>query len=93
MHDFIENKEKPCKFKWVNSSVSIFFIFYVNEIFLIRNDISYIIENKDFTIIIVLHKGLEKSIPHPWCWCENPSASEKLESRESRSSSGPAKEV
>ena len=60
MHDFIENEEEPCKYKWVNSSVSIFIILYVNEILLIENDISYITENKDFSIIIVLHKRLEK---------------------------------
>ena len=37
----------------------------MNEILLIKNDIPDIIENKDFTIIIILHKGLGKSIPHP----------------------------
>ena len=58
MHGFVENKEEPCKYKWVNSSMSVFLILYMNEILLIENDISYIIENKDFAIIIVLHKGL-----------------------------------
>ena len=57
MHDFIENEEEPYKYKWVNSSMSVFFILYVNKIFLFRNDISYIIENKSFVIIIIiLHK-------------------------------------
>ena len=65
MHSFVENEEESCKYKWVNSSVSIFLILYVNKIFLIENDISYIIGNKDFTIIIILHKRFEKSIPHP----------------------------
>ena len=60
MHGFIENEEGPCKYKWVNSSMSVFLILYVNKIFLIENDISYITENKDFSIIIVLHKRLEK---------------------------------
>ena len=65
MHGFVENEEESWKYKWVNSSVSVFLILYVNKIFLIKNDIFYIIENKDFTFIIVLHKELEKSIPHP----------------------------
>ena len=65
MHVFIENKNEPCKYKWTNSSVSIFFVLYVNKIFLIENDIFYITENKGFAIIIVLYKGLEKNIPHP----------------------------
>ena len=37
----------------------------MNEILLIKNDILYIAGNKIFAIIIVLHKGLEKSIPYP----------------------------
>ena len=45
--------------------MSVFFILYMNKILLIRNDISYIIGNKGFTIIIVLHKVLGKSISHP----------------------------
>ena len=65
MHDFIENEEESYKYKWVNSFMSIFLVLYVNEILLIENDISYIIENKSFAMIIVLHKGLWKSIPHP----------------------------
>ena len=65
MHDFVENEEESCKYKWVNSSMSVFLILYVNKIFLSENDIPYIIGNRDFTIIIVLHKGLRKSISHP----------------------------
>ena len=64
MHGFIENEEESCKYKWINSSVSVFLILYVNEIFLMENDIPYITENKSFVIIIVLYKGLEKCIPH-----------------------------
>ena len=45
--------------------MSVFLSLYVNKIFLIKNDIPYITGNKGFTVIIVLHKGLEKSIPHP----------------------------
>ena len=41
--------------------MSIFFALYIDEILLIENDIFYITGNKGF---IVLHKGLEKSIPH-----------------------------
>ena len=64
MHSFVKNEEESYKYKWVNSFVSVFLILYVNEIFLIENDISYIIENKGFAIIIVLHKKIWKSIPH-----------------------------
>ena len=64
MHGFVENEEESCKYKWVNSSMSVFLILYVNKIFLIKNDISYITENKGFAIIIVLHKELRKSISH-----------------------------
>ena len=63
MHGFIENEEKSCKYKWVNSSISVFFILYVNKIFLIENDISYIIENKSFVVIMILQKGLWKKHP------------------------------
>ena len=45
--------------------MSIFLILYENKIFLIENDIPYITENKNFAVIIVLHKGFEKNIPHP----------------------------
>ena len=64
IHGFVKKEEELCKYKWINSSMSIFLVLYVNEIFLIENDIPYIIENKDFTIIIILHKELEKSISH-----------------------------
>ena len=45
--------------------MSVFLVLYVNEILLIENDISYVIENKGFTIIIVLHKELRKDISYP----------------------------
>ena len=64
MHDFVENEEEPCKYKWIDSSMNVFLILYMNKIFLIKNDISYITENKDFAVIIVLHKGFEKSISY-----------------------------
>ena len=63
MHSFIENEEKSCKYKYVNSSMIVFLILYVNKIFLIKNDISYITENKSFTVIIILHKELWKRHP------------------------------
>ena len=65
MHDFIENEEESCKFKWINYSMSVFLVLYVNKIFLIENDIPCITRNKSFAVIIVLHKRLEKSISHP----------------------------
>ena len=58
MYGFVENEEKSCKYKWINSSMSVFLVLYVHEIFLIENDISYITGNKDFAVIMVLHKGL-----------------------------------
>ena len=57
MHGFIENKEEPCKYKWVNSSMNVFLILYVNKILLIKNDIPYITETNSFNVIIILHKG------------------------------------
>ena len=65
MYSFIENEEESYKYKWVNSSVSVFLILYVNKILLIENDILYITKNKGFAIIIIFYKGLGKSIPHP----------------------------
>ena len=65
MHGFIDNEEELCKYKWINSSMSVFLILYVNKILLIRNNIPYIKGNKGFAIIIVLHKGLRKSISYP----------------------------
>ena len=64
MHGFIKNEKKSCKYKWVNSSMSVFLILYMNKILLIENNISYIIENLGFTVIIILYKGLEKGISH-----------------------------
>ena len=63
MHGFVENEEKSYKYKWINSSVSVFLILYVNKILLIENDISYTTGNKDFAVIIILHKGLWKKHP------------------------------
>ena len=45
--------------------MSVFFVLYMNEILLIENYIPYITRNKDFAIIIVLHKKLRKNISHP----------------------------
>ena len=38
-YGFIKNKEKPCIFKWVNDSVIIFLVLYMDDILLIENDI------------------------------------------------------
>ena len=61
----LRTKKNPANINGINSSMSIFLVLYVNEILLIKNDILYITGNKGFTIIIVLHKRLGKSIPHP----------------------------
>ena len=64
MYDFVENEEEPYKYKWIDSSMSVFLILYMNKIFLIENVIPYITGNKGFAVIIVLHKGFGKSISH-----------------------------
>ena len=64
MHSFIENEEESCKYKWINSSINLFLILYMNKFFVIENDIFYITGNKSFAIIIILYKGIEKNISH-----------------------------
>ena len=39
-YGFVKNGEEPCIYKWANGSVIVFFILYVDDILLIRNDIS-----------------------------------------------------
>ena len=39
MYDFIKNEEEPCVYKWANNSVVIFLVLYIDDIFLIRNNI------------------------------------------------------
>ena len=36
MYGFIRNGEEPCIYKWINSSIIIFFILYVDDILLIE---------------------------------------------------------
>ena len=38
-YGFIRNGEEPCINKWANGSIIIFLILYVDDIFLIRNDV------------------------------------------------------
>ena len=38
-YSFIRNSEESCIYKWVNGSVIVFLILYVNDILLIRNDV------------------------------------------------------
>ena len=38
-YGFIKNREEPCIYKWINNSVVIFLILYVDDILLIGNDI------------------------------------------------------
>ena len=51
-------------YKWANSSVKKF-LYYLDEILLIENDIPYIIENKNLIVISVLHNTLEGYENHP----------------------------
>ena len=39
MYDFVENEAKSCMYKWANNSIIVFFIWFANEILLIKNDI------------------------------------------------------
>ena len=39
MYGFIKNKEEPCIYRWVNNSMIVFLILYVDDILLIENDI------------------------------------------------------
>ena len=39
-YGFIKNEEEPCIYKWVNNSVIVFLVLYVDDILLIKNDIS-----------------------------------------------------
>ena len=45
-YGFIKNGEEPCIYKWVNNSVIVFLILYVDDILLIGNDISALQEIK-----------------------------------------------
>ena len=38
-YGFVKNGEEPCIYKWVNNSVVIFLVLYVDDILLIGNDI------------------------------------------------------
>ena len=40
MYGFIRNGEESCTYKWANSSIIIFFMLYVDDILLIKNDVS-----------------------------------------------------
>ena len=39
-YGFIRNGEEPCIYKWVNSSVVVFLVLYVDDILLIGNDVA-----------------------------------------------------
>ena len=39
-YGFIKNEEKPCIYKYVNKSMIVFLILYVDDILLIKNNIS-----------------------------------------------------
>ena len=39
MYGFIENREKPYIYKWANGFLIIFFVLYVDDILLIKNDV------------------------------------------------------
>ena len=45
-YGFIRNGEEPCIYKWVNGSVIIFLILYVDDILLVGNDIAALQEIK-----------------------------------------------
>ena len=39
IYSFVKNEEESCIYKWANGSMIIFFILYIDDILLIRNDI------------------------------------------------------
>ena len=45
-YGFIKNEEEPCIYKWANSPVVVFLVLYVDDIFLIRNDVPTLQEIK-----------------------------------------------
>ena len=38
-YGFVKNKEEPCIYKWVNGSIIVFLVLYMDDILLIENDI------------------------------------------------------
>ena len=40
MYGFVRNEEKFCIYKWVNNSMIVFLVLYVDDILLIKNDVS-----------------------------------------------------
>ena len=64
MYGFVRNEKEPCIYKWANNSVVVFLVLYVDDILLIGNPC--ITRNKSLVIILVLYKGLGRSILHRW---------------------------
>ena len=64
IYDFVRNGKEPYVYKSANDSVVIFFILYVDDILLIRNDIPALPKSKAIAVVIVLHKGFRRSILH-----------------------------
>lgn len=46
MFGFIKNPDEPCVYKWTKDHIIIFFILYVEDILLMRNDIGMMTEVK-----------------------------------------------
>ena len=44
MYGFVSKGEEPCIYKWINDSVVVFLILYMDDILLIENDISTYME-------------------------------------------------
>ena len=39
MYGFVRNREEPCIYKWANGSIIVFLLLYIDDIFLIENDV------------------------------------------------------
>ena len=58
MYGFIKNGEESYIYKWANGSTVVFFVLYIDDILLIRNDIPTLQGIKSLVVISVLHEGL-----------------------------------
>ena len=59
-YDFIRNREKICIYKWINGSIVIFLVLYMDDILLIENDVPALQEIKVWLSSQFFMKDLEE---------------------------------
>ena len=59
--DFIKNEDDPCVYKKVSGSVVVFLVLYVDDILLIRNNISLLQEVKEWLSSKFTMKNLKET--------------------------------